>query len=286
MMSNRAIIDSMACRPWWSPAIGALSTKLIQPPGCGVENGFVPCNPSELRAYTEAWLNKNTPWRGPLPLMTYSLARNISTEQGNQSPENKVALALSTLGQARRRGVDVHKLITTNRIAAGTYGQINYASAETEQAVGRWTASSRAPSLQDIAVAHFVLAGGAGMPGDADNFARGADDQAAARIFSEAKFKAFAKEGSFWVGYVPGVDPKAIVLMRKMPYRADSTAGKALLQRSIDMLNSPTPDWTNMATCPRGVGPTIEVASSAAFGAAALAALTAVIKSAPIALAL
>lgn len=253
-------------------------------------DGFIPCAPEAMRRYTEDYLHSQTSWTGRLSLEAYSLARNIASEHGNGTPETKVALALSTLGQARLRSTSAHKLITQNNIQPGTYGQINFASVETEQQVRRWTASSKNPSLQDLAVALFVLNGHAGAPGDPTNFARGADDQAHVSIFrpkggNRDGFLRHADNQKYWVGNIPGIDPHDMVLMRRMPFGKNSTAGKALIKRGQDMMNSNPPKWAGLAVCPRPEA-AIQVASGAALGAAAFAALVGVLKSAPIVVAL
>ena len=214
--------------------------------------GWVLCPPEMLRANAERRMRELGYWpkTKKLSLHTYSAARNIASEQGSGTVEMKACLALSTWGQAARgvRGKNVTEVILRNKLCSDgrngsrcLYGRIHGKEGTSTAPFGRWTASSQDPSVVDILIADFVLSGGAGQPLDPGNFARGASNQAessAVGVTSKAKYR------EYWVGPIPNVNPKKLMLMAMDKTIApDSPRGLELIRRATDMKNGPEPDW-------------------------------------------
>jgi hypothetical protein len=159
----------------------------------------------------------------------YSLARNIATEVGSGTPEEKMAVALSTIGQARRRNTSVSSLVllTTKGERKGTalYGPI-HPKPTGENIHGRWTASTLDPTVRDVLIAEFALSGKAG------DFARGADNQAHHSIISEQRLR---ENRWYWVGPIPGVNPRHTYLVTtRTDVDPDSPQGRQLLALSME----------------------------------------------------
>jgi hypothetical protein len=200
----------------------------------GLED-FVPTDPAVLRANAQDALRR-AGISATLSQNAYSLARNIAAETGSGSAEQKVAMGLSTVNQARRRGISVHDLVVLNNRWSNRYGRIHQHGETSSAPYGRFTASSKEPTIEDLMIAMFILDGGAGtFPND---FARGADDQAQVR--SDSWVRTLAQKRSYWVGPLPGVDAAKVTLFRSMPEIApDGPDGKALLSRALTMLDLP-----------------------------------------------
>jgi hypothetical protein len=210
-----------------------------------------------------------------ISLDAYSLARNVASERGSGTAEEKVAVALSTVNQARRRGVSVHQLVTLNNRVANRYGRIHGHGDTSSAPYGRFTASSAEPTVEDLMIAKFVLDGGAGTyPND---FARGADDQAQVR--SSGWMMSLARAGSYWIGHLPGVDPSKVTLFRKIGVPLDSAEGQTLLARGLAMLTQPPGEFIGscIAKAPGRAGKIF----AALAGAAALGTATVLLVSAP-----
>lgn len=251
----------LACLPAWHSQFVPVAPARV-PSGCAVDCnresatfGLIPCAPESMRARSEKWLLERNLWRGPLPLSVYSLGRNIATETGSGSIETKMALALSTMGQAARgvRGRDVHSVIIRNASGYQFYGPIHpekscrVPGATSANIHKRWTASSLDPTVLDLAIAAFALSGAAGAAGDVSNFAMGADDQA---DWSAIDPHVQAREGDYWVGPIPGVNHKKLVLMKKMGLSPASPEGQMRIAALAAMLRSPEPDWGALPLCP------------------------------------
>lgn len=146
---------------------------------------------------------------------TYALARNIQSEQGDGTTEEKVCLAESTINHARVINSTVLRLL---QMPDGGYGS-------TCSGCGRFTSTARSPDVDDVFIAQFVMGGQSG------NYARGADDQMGYEVWSKsavmtskvlADLSAASAKGFLWVGHIPGVDPWRLAL-----YTSPSNANKA-----------------------------------------------------------
>lgn len=257
------------CLPTWRKRFEALEgSGRVSKPGCAIRGaedtqwqGFVLCSPETLRAHAEAWMQSRGLWQGYLPLDVYSLSRNIASEIGSGTLEMKMALALSTMGHAVKKGIPVSTVILSNITQQPLYGAINKIVAEFDPELGttknkitapygRWTASSRDPQEVDILIAAAALRGDAGLPRDVSNFAAGADDQADSSIVNPITAGA---QRRYWVGPLPNVNPKQLMLMRTY---ADidpaSPLGQQMIQRALAMKADPAPQWRVNAMCQGG----------------------------------
>ncbi len=208
--------------------------------------GWVNCAPEVLRAHAQAEMERMGYWKGHLPLETYGLARNSATEFGDgkqeyESPEAKISLMLSTVAQARRRGTPIMDVL----LGAGSglprkFGRIQGVinSQFPRSSCGevctrpgrRFTATSQNPSVRDILMADFVLAGKAGTPGSGRDFARGAEDQAQANAVGVDGVLRHAQSRKYWVGQIPGVDPAKQMFFRTISGVAPTSAeGRVLI---------------------------------------------------------
>lgn len=276
------------CYPWWHekflPYRGIRYSGGYSVPGTdqvdpalraqGLED-FVPFEPETLRANAERRLRELGVFGlfGTLSQNAYSLARNIATETGSGSAEQKVAMGLSTINAARRRGVSVHTLITQNNRIANRYGRIHGHGETSSAPYGRFTASSTEPTVEDLMIAKFILDGGAGtFPND---FANGADDQAQVRDASW--ITSLARTGSYWVGHIPGVDPSEVTLFRKLDVSPGES--QALVARALAMLQEGGGEFIGscVARMPGRGGKIF----AAAAGALALGAATVLVVSSP-----
>jgi hypothetical protein len=204
--------------------------------------GFIPCPPEEMRARAARATGRS------ITLDQYSLARNIATEIGSGTIGEKVAMALSTIGRAAlgSSGTTVTEVVLRNtncsfgRGSRCLYGSIHAAGNVDTAPFGRFTASTQDPTLQDLAIAEFVLDGGGGAPLSLSNFARGADDQwsplssrrgdrAAAVQTGLDKIGGEALQGDFWVGPICGVDPVKIQLFKRRGELKGTPEGSALV---------------------------------------------------------
>jgi hypothetical protein len=271
-----------ACYPWWHDKFrpyrgqrysgGYTVPSFDQVPADlrvqGLED-FVPLEPEVLRANAERKLRELGLARLALPLSlnAYSLARNIASETGSGSAEQKVAMGLSTVNAARRRGVSVHALVTKNNRVANRYGRIHGHGETSSAPYGRFTASSAEPTVEDLMIAKFILDGGAGSgPND---FARGADDQAQVRDIGW--LTSLARAGNYWVGHIPGVNPAQVTLFRKLGLNHQSPEGQTLLTRGLQMLQQPAGEFVGdcVATAPSRMGKIFAgVAGALALGTA------------------
>lgn len=204
--------------------------------------GFIPCDPDDMRARAARATGR------AITLDQYSLARNIATEIGSGSIGEKVAMALSTVGRAAlgTSGTTVTEVVLKNskcsfgRGERCLYGSIHAAGNVDTAPFGRFTASTQDPTLQDFAIAEFVLNGDAGGALALSNFARGADDQwsplsskrgdrSAAIQTGLDKIGGEALQGDFWVGSICGVDPVKIQLFKRRAELKGTPEGAALV---------------------------------------------------------
>lgn len=215
------------CVPPWHHAVEAVDRqwgKVFLKSGCkvykqcptnkpGCKRGAINCDPEAMRQDAQQKLGE-LGVLGPgigLDLDTYSLARNIRSEFGKGTPEERVAIALATVNRARAESKSVTQYLLDTR--DGLYGkQIGNV---------RPAATSQDPSVGDILLARFVLAGTRlGFLHDFTNgathyFDRVSQDAAAARAAEEIRtvpsgedvYKSWTGGGDMltWVGHMPNV---------------------------------------------------------------------------------
>ncbi len=228
------------CFPWFH-TLGSIPNVTIGS-GCRPDgNGNIQCAPEAMRADAEKKLQATGYWPKALDLATYTLARNISSEVGDRSVEEQVALAESTVNQGLLRGASSRREAALNtalyRQPSRLYGQINNPSGGSLKS-GRFTATSADPTLRSILIADLVLSGNSG------DFAQGADDQDGLEYQSSFpvpmnRILQYAQNGSYWVGPLPGVDHWRLTLFRKYGVSQNSPAGQALIERARAVFGSP-----------------------------------------------
>jgi hypothetical protein len=263
-----------SCFPWWHTQFAAIAGRgnLVINSGCSTIGGNVQCDPEAMRAKAEATL-RAAGYNLSLSLPAYTLARYIAAEVGSGTPEEKVAVAQAAINRTRLEKLrDINSLLLYRQASGhpnrGRYGPIHLIAADETRTspYGRWAATSRDPSVQDVAITSFVLAGGAG------DFARGADDQDGPEGLDNPvrKVQAQALRRDYWVGPLPGVDHWHTFLYRYLPDVApDSDLGQWLTARGVAALASKArPNWAGYQVCekPSGVG-TLFLLAGAGAGA-------------------
>lgn len=302
------------CYPEWRPLVAGwiseYGKRTVARPGCTLildpsaivvinasgdckavrpDWGLFTCSPESLRAHAEGVLRElgllDRYFEGRLTLDAYSLARNIASEQGRGTPEERVALAQSTMGRARLRGTSVTGVILNGK---PTYGRIHgffpggklptsgtpESRCEITTRPGFFTSSSQSPTVADLLIAQFVLFGGA------EDFARGADNQAALGLRRTPDDRANdrpaggtwllskARERSYWIGDLPGVDAQALTLFRvDKDVSPDSAEGQRRIAAGLAMLRRV--NGAPLVTCGPGAG-TVAFKIVGALGGVAL----------------
>jgi len=240
--------------PHFAPLVGSPVDKTFLHSGCSPDaNGNIQCAPETMRAGAEKQLQATEFWPHdkPLDLATYTLARNIQSEVGGGTVEERVAIGEVAANQALRRKQDVNGLLLytqPNRL----YGQINVPGKGNIN--HRFAATSSDPSVLNVLLADLVLTG------KSENISHDADDQDGLefkryfpvpmnRILSEAR------QGSYWVGPVPGVDHWKTTLFRRYGHKPDSSEGRALIERAREVFGDPVYDGNVVARSMRPVWP-------------------------------
>lgn len=255
-----------SCWPWFSAPYRALAaeswTKTIIPSGCSVDSsGNIPCSPESMRAKAEAWLAAKYPQvlaqiGGSLPLDVYTFARYMHSEVGSGSIEERVAVGEAAYNRSRRWGRSIYNMLTPS----GYYGPIHAPDAYC-QSLGydcankhnvccapykRWAATSRDPSIMSLLLASLVVTGASG------DFAQGADDQAGPEAWisqGQARLTSYvqglAKNGKYWAGPLPGVDPWTTFLTITPDAITRQVMGSELTRRGVEALTLPrrAPVW-------------------------------------------
>lgn len=251
----------MTCLPWWhntfAPLI-ATGRKWTLRSGCSTVDGNVTCTPETMRAQTEKQLrtwNYWSSWR-TLPLATYTLARYIASELGSGTAEERAAIGVAAVNQAKLRKLpDVNGLLLYPQAAGnphrGFYGPIHGPEGITTAPYGRWAATSLDPTIVDVLIANFVLDGGTG------DFAKGADDQVGPEAWTTDVARqsplANGSRRNYWIGPTPGIDHWRTFLYTHRP-DIDPTqpVGRALIAQGVSALSDRTrPDWSHLGVCAR-----------------------------------
>jgi hypothetical protein len=202
------------CMPAWHSAVIAAdarwgSTKIAS--GCPVgEDGNISCRPEAMRADAE----KQTSRLGlmsRLPMDVYALARNIQSEFGSGTPEERVAIAYSTINRAKRDGdsVAAHVMHHTSRTFGRQTGSI------------RPVSTAQDPTAGDILLANMILSG------EIQDFTHGAThyfDRVAQDASSRSTKSGLEVYDSWssggdkltWVGHLPNVRPWRLLLLKTM----------------------------------------------------------------------
>jgi hypothetical protein len=230
------------CYPPWhavfqplvhGPAEAVLHSGCTVNPATSPRPSDIDCDPEAMRQAAEHQLQTSAFWptNKSLTLDTYALARNIQSEVGSGTPEERVALAETTINRALQKRMTPAQLILMS--AHKRFGEI-----QTGNPSNRFTASSQDPSILSTLIADFVLSG------QSNNFAQGADDQDGlefSKYFPDPvwKVKHQAQTGDYWVGPLPGVDHWKTTLWHHYGYKPTSAEGQALIARALPYFSNP-----------------------------------------------
>ena len=236
--------------PWFhgefAPKIALLRSQKL-PSGCSTSNGNVQCSPEAMPAKAEALARTKYGWTKPIDLKTYTLARYMTAEVGDGTVEEMVAVGEAAVNYARTRNLPqgILSLLLYRQPVGhpnrGFYGPIHGPSGVSTAPYKRWAATSLDPNMLTIALADLVISGASG------NFNKGADDQDGPEAWDDhgvRKAHSAARDRSYWVGPLPGVDH-----LRTMQWKTDksihpdSPDGKALLNRALWAIKQGRPKW-------------------------------------------
>lgn len=257
------LLDPVTCVPSWFAHYRAISNKTLTS-GYVVDGaGNVPAAPAALaqaagrKLAADTMLPADVRARGArLTLDAYTLARNMTSEVGTSSVGDAIAVGQATVNRAalgRKTVTDV----AINRQAPGHanrgfYGPINVTKRDANgqkitAPFGRWTATTKDPTVRAIALAQDILDGV--IPAD---FNKGGDDQANLTIYKypARRVRELADEGAYWVGQLPGVNHRRTMVFRKVQVNAPTAA--TLLARGIAALDQPSVDWAKYPVCAGG----------------------------------
>jgi hypothetical protein len=258
---NPLTIDTpTTCYPSWHRTFAPLAqgAQITVFSGCAVNSiGNIACAPEKMRANAETQLKRLAPelFSGKLSLETYALARYMQSEVGSNNIETRVAVGEAAINQAKRRrssNPSVLNVLLYNQSPGhpnyGFFGPI-HDTADGCAARGlrqychpfnRWASTAKDPTVLTLLLAELVTSGRSG------NFARGADDQS--DMFNRDAYpnpvgtlRDNAKNGSYWVGPLPGVNQQHTFLFRKYGVLPTTVQGAFLLTRGVAAVSDPTP---------------------------------------------
>lgn len=250
------LFDLVRCVPSWFAFYRAISNKTLTS-GYTVDGaGNVPGDPDAMaqaagrKLAADSKLPVDVRARGArLTLDAYTLARNMTSEVGTSSIGDAVAVGQATVNRAARGGKSVTDVAINRQPRGhanrGFYGPINGKSASGITApYGRWTATSKDPTVRAIALAQDILDGV--IPAA---FAKGGDNQANLTIYKypAAKVREHADAHAYWVGPLPGVDHRRTMVFRTIS--VDASTAAVLTARGLAALAAPSVDWSRYPVC-------------------------------------
>lgn len=208
------------CLPAWHSTVTGLDrrwgSKVIRSGCLTGEDGAIPCRPEAMRADAEAKLRALGAWPSSkkLTLNTYALARNINSEFGSGTPEERVAVAFSSVNRAKRDHMSVaeHVVHKQNHL----FGR--------QQGSTRPVSTAQDPTAADVLLAELILRGEISdiTHGATHYFDRVAQDAAEAKgsasLNGVGVYRSWSSGGDqlTWVGHIPNVRPWRLLLMREM----------------------------------------------------------------------
>lgn len=249
----------VTCMPAWLGKYNLVPNTPV-PSGCKVgDDGNVGCDPKAMAADAAKKIGR------PVSLAAYTLARYITSEVGTRSVGERVAV-----GQAAvNRVTDVDKTGDVNALLLyrqkpghpnrGYYGPIHGDGLSAPY--GRWAATSRDPALSNLIIAIDILSGE--IPRD---FSKGADDQYGPEILIQRQGLAVTQNGvrtrgkdrKYWVGPLPGVShQRTFLYTTRRDIDPASAEGRALIERGVQAMTEPAPNWSGFPTCSTASGATV-----------------------------
>lgn len=217
--------------------------------------GNVPADPNTLAAAAGRKLGI------PVSLDAYTLARYVTSEVGNRSVPERVAVMQNAINRVRYvEGSNSLTKLLLYRQAVGhpnrgfygpIHGKVAGVTSVASAPYGRWASTSRDPSVSNLMLAIGVLNGD--IPAD---FNKGADDQMGPEHLRDpvASVRSHGRNRrQYWVGPLPGVDPWRTIQYRTMRDVApDSQLGQFLIARGEAAMRAPRPDWRGLSNCQTG----------------------------------
>lgn len=275
------------CVPPWHDTVMGWEAKYGRTPipsgGCA-SSPECALDPEAMRAKAEAQVKTLGvyPPAVDLPLDVYTLARNITSEFGDGTPEEKVAVALAGLNRAKEEGADsltAHLLGTRKR-----YGE--------QIGIARPAATRQDPTVCDLLIASMVYTGW--IQGEFEDITHGAthyldrvsQDAAHARNpetpNGAAVFLDWSSGGDYltWAGHVPNVRPWRLALLQRRRELGQSPEGRKERQLATKMgqlavlAQNRQPKPYN--ECRKGIVGGLELVASAAMASASIGILAAV----------
>ena len=218
--------------PWFhgefAPQAALLRSKKIAS-GCATAGGNVQCDPGEMAA------------KAGVSLPVYTLARYMTSEVGDGTVEEMVAVGEAAVNRAKLSGTTIVDRLLYRQPKGhpnrGFYGPIHGPGGTATAPYGRWAATSKDPSLLALKLAELVISGQSG------NFSQGADDQNGPEYFSNpiGSVLSNAANGDYWVGPLPGVNHWRTLLYRN--YGKGHPDAKALLERGVWAMKTKATTW-------------------------------------------
>ena len=172
--------------------------------------GYVDASPVDLAKQAQVDLEE------------YSLARMVTSEEGDSDAVYQLAVAEAIRNRARARRVTITVLLTHSSMQpdSGHYGV---------QSHGRLAASGSDPTQQSLAAARAALRLNTNLARGATAFDspkihyQGHQGSAKLKPFSEILESWTAQDKLAWVGPIDGIDPYHLALFRKSILRPDNS---------------------------------------------------------------
>jgi len=163
---------------------------------------YVPCAPEALRKQAQAYMRSIGVRPRSVSLDVYSLARNIRSEHGSGSVEEKVAIAEAARNEAARRGKSLTALLLLNSDGKALYGK---------QRQGRFAGTSQDPTVGDVQIAYYVLSKRTNLTRGATKYLHPGGMSSVKRLFEV--LEDWGKR-NVWVGHLPGIVAHKQFMMR------------------------------------------------------------------------
>ena len=218
------------CLPSWAaafdPATVAHLRSIPLPSGCGLNSNYnIGCDPQTMATAASAIMQNNG--LPALDLVSYSLARNMMSEEGGGSVFDIVSVGESTVNHANLKGLSIPDAITG---LGGQYGEIN---TPIGNPANRFTSSSRDPDALTAMLALAILSG------TTNNTANLGDDQDGLESFKyfpsvANRINDYATQSKkYWVGLLPGENHWGVSVFRTYNVDASSPQGQYLIARAM-----------------------------------------------------
>ncbi|UCC72067.1 MAG: hypothetical protein JSV86_17115 [Gemmatimonadota bacterium] len=243
--------------PHYHDVLANFATDTRKVTNCPVGgDDYVPCPPESLRKQAETFMREAGLRPRRVSLDTYSLARNIRSEHGRGSVEEKVAIAEAARNEASRRGKSITQLLLINRQGRPLYGR---------QRQGRFAGTSQDPTVGDVQIADYVLRKGTNLTRGATKYLHPGAMSSQERLFEV--LHDWAKR-NVWVGHIPGILAHEQFMMRPIRPGENAATINAAGFAAIRRRSSPA---VPVDVCPTPPNTLLRVAGIGAVSAAVAA---------------